>query len=370
MTGLLTDTLHDRADRLEPPALDIAGIIATGDRRRRRQRAGGLAVGACALLVAAGLAIPPLVGGDSGGGSGVDPDRGGSAFATAFAENRPSYAKSSQIHLDGRTFDVGHRVEAYVQTADGVVFADADGVVRFGDGETVTELGRTSAPDLRLHSDDDHVVAWQDSEGDRGIRVYDTATGQRDELGRGQVAGVDDGAIYLVDDGALQRWRPSTDPAGEAMEKLPTEDVGPGFELMDVAGDTWLYTPAGSGDETILGKAGSGSRIPSVSSAVLSPDGTYLVSEESDELHVRDAGSARDLPMRHPDHQFVAGYRWLSDDSFAAIGLPDLRGARRDDQLSIDLLTCSVPEGSCTTSAPDIGTLDDGITIPIGQPLG
>ena len=38
MTGLLNDLMHDRADRLEPPELDLAGIVREGDERVRRRR--------------------------------------------------------------------------------------------------------------------------------------------------------------------------------------------------------------------------------------------------------------------------------------------------------------------------------------------
>ena len=46
MTGLLKDVMHDRADSLDAPDLDVAAMLRDGDRQVRRRLTG--VVGAAA----------------------------------------------------------------------------------------------------------------------------------------------------------------------------------------------------------------------------------------------------------------------------------------------------------------------------------
>ncbi|HEY7044937.1 MAG TPA: hypothetical protein VH419_14810, partial [Nocardioidaceae bacterium] len=66
MSELLKDVMNERAGAAHIPDLDVASIIATGDRRIRRRR---VAVGMAAVsaVVAAAVAVPAVVDHDSAG---------------------------------------------------------------------------------------------------------------------------------------------------------------------------------------------------------------------------------------------------------------------------------------------------------------
>ena len=141
-------------------------------------------------------------------------------MAAAFAAHEPSYAVDQTIHIDGDTFDVGHRVRALVQTDRGVVFTDPDGDVYAADGEAEDRIGHTdrSRVGQRLVADGSRV-AWLDAPGARFVTV-DQATGREETVPAQPLAGefaahplaIDGNVVYGVDARGALRLGPR-DPA-------------------------------------------------------------------------------------------------------------------------------------------------------------
>ncbi|WP_248581442.1 hypothetical protein [Nocardioides sp. InS609-2] len=67
MTGLLSDLMHDRADTLAAPELDLDALMRDGQRRVVRRRTAFVGGGAALAVVAvvAGLTAPGLLFTDS-----------------------------------------------------------------------------------------------------------------------------------------------------------------------------------------------------------------------------------------------------------------------------------------------------------------
>ncbi len=95
---------------------------------------------------------------------------------------------------------------------------------------------------------------------------------------------------------------------------------------------------------------------------ILSPDGRYLVSETADENVVSDTATGARLPFDLGEYSFLAGYRWLDDDTYAALAMKDVSGDRAD------LLRCEVTTGSCEPVVTGRDLLGDSrLVIPIGE---
>ena len=155
MTGLLKDVMHDRADSLDAPDLDMVAMLRDGDRQVRRRRTGVIGAAAASLVVVAGIAVPTLLSGDSS-----RPD-----VAAPVVSYELAYAVGGTIHDGSRTVETGLAISALVQAPSGYVVADRQGRVHTVlDGEA-QQVGRLADPDRglsRLVSDDD-VIAWVDS---------------------------------------------------------------------------------------------------------------------------------------------------------------------------------------------------------------
>ncbi len=133
MTGLLTDVMHDRADTLDAPDLDVAAMVRDGDRRAGRRRVVGLVgLTAASLVVAAGVTLPALLSGDA-----RDADVSAPVVSYDLA-----YAVGSTIHDGSRTVETDVRISALVQGVSGYVVADRQGRVHtVVDGES-TQVGQ------------------------------------------------------------------------------------------------------------------------------------------------------------------------------------------------------------------------------------
>ena len=164
MTGLLKDVMHDRADSLDPPELDVAAMVRDGERRAARRRAalGGLAGLAAAAAAVVAVGAPSLW----PSGTRTATTTSESPFAAAFDAHEPAYALGATVHVDGRTFDVGRDVVAMVQSDAGVVFTDREGAVWAADGDGAPlEVGRTHARHPSLETDGS-LVAWTERDGE------------------------------------------------------------------------------------------------------------------------------------------------------------------------------------------------------------
>jgi hypothetical protein len=372
VTGLLKDVMHDRADSLDAPALALAAMVRDGDRRvAHRRGAAGLGLAAAAAAVVA-FGLPAVWPGD--GTRAVEE----SPFAAAFRAHAPAYARGSTVHVDGRTFDVGHEVFALVQSSAGVVFTDPEGTVWASDGSGApAEVGRTHATHPSLEADGS-LVAWTERDGDLPVyAVLDQATGTgvvrsslsatsgmgrlRDDPDPALVYAVDGGTVYVRDSRGLVAWDPATDAQ---------RVVGPagGFTVDDVkAGMIAHSTDAGrSGQATYrVGPAlGEGTVLDAWNGFALSPDGRWLIGEsDPDEAAVYDTTTGRATDARVDGYSFFVGYGWADEDTYVGLGLN-----KPYDAASVDLLSCDVG-GGCTVTASGIGTVEDGVVVPLGTSM-
>ena len=369
MTGLLTDVMHERAEALERTTVDVTGIVREGDKRVRRRRTSVLG-GAAGLTLVAAFAVPALVG---GGGPGddttvIDPD-----LAAAFVAHTPSYAVGSEVTVDGTTFDVGHPVRAYVQTDVGVVFSDADGTVWAANGADVTEVGTINAEVPQLVADGARV-GWVEPGDPPVFVVYDQSTGGtvRDPLqnvaGMSDVRDGKDAAVVYALDGELAyvktqqgaaAWNTST---GD-LTFLDTEANG--FTITDAKNGLIAYRPAGAEDEQVIrvgSTLDSGTEIPLWTAYDLSPDGRYLMGEQdADDVRVYDTGTGEAMPKDDYGYAYFGGYQWIDSQHYAALGFHE-----PFESDLVDILSCTVVTGVCTPVAEDVGSMDDGLAIPIG----
>jgi hypothetical protein len=372
MTGLLTDVMHDRADSLDAPTLDVAAMVRDGERRvaRRRLRTTGTVGLAAAAAAVVAVGAPALW----SGGSTTATE---STFAAAFEAHSPAYAVGSTVHVDGRTFDVGRDVHAMVQTDAGVVFTDPNGAVWATDGSTEpVEVGRTHARHPSLETDGS-LVAWTERRGDMPIyAALDQAAGTdvvryslsarrgmgelRDERDPALVYAVDGADVYVRDSRGLVAW----DPVSGAERVL-----GPagGSTVEDVkAGLIAHTTSAGPGRTTYrVGPAlGEGTRLDAWNGFALSPDGRWLIGEdEPDEAALFDTTTGRMTDASVDGYSFFVGYGWADEDTYVGLGLNEPY-----DAASVDLLTCDVG-GGCAVTAAGIGTFEDGVVIPLGTSM-
>jgi len=372
MTDLLTETLHERADALPAPQLDVTAMIHTGDRRLRRRRAavrGGLA--AAALTVA--VTVPWALG---GGDAPRGVDDGG--LTAAFAAHAPSYAVGSVVRLDDESFDVGHDIRAYVQTDDGVVFSDPSGVVYAANGGEVTEVGRIDAKYPRLVAGGPRA-AWVEPQGNQApvFVVYDQSAGEVSRSALDNVAGMSDlrdgrdpAVVYAVD-GATVWVRSHTgvlawDTATDTHEVMATD--ADGFTISDVKnGLIATEIPDDAGSTVTVGpRVGEGTSLPLWSAYYLSPSGRYFLGEpEPDDVRVYDTSTGKAMPENTEDYGYFGAYQWIDDEHYAALGVDvDEQGAGTS---AVDIFRCTVATGACTRVADDVGTLDGGFTLPVGE---
>lgn len=387
MTGLLKDLMHERADRLDTPVLDLAAITREGDRRIRRRRLAAGAVGAAAAITVAGFA-PRLV--DDGGRA----DDGDVATSDA---GLLTWAAGSTIHAGGEAIDVGHRIHAFVETEDGYVFTDPDGAVWvWADGRAtrtgqVARDGDSSAPELVT---DGQWTAWVAASEDGAAFEYVGPGGQGGGFAAGAAAAVGpdgqplpeeeqaeppavyalvDGTAYYFDGTATQASRLADDGAGEGdltfEGRVVVEDVVDGLYLLT----TRTAGPGGEEATRVTRDPAQAGRVLDVRGGDLSPDGRYVMSENSarasDDFTLLDVTSGEELtPAIAADYGFFLGYAWADADTYSAFGLTGIGGDEPAD-VEIDLLTCSASARTCTVAAEGPESVED-FELPVGMHIG
>jgi hypothetical protein len=376
MTGLLKDVMHDRADSLDPPQLDVAAMVRDGEQRvaRRRTRSIGLAGLAAAAAAVVAVGAPSLW---PSGTTTATTTTSESPFAAAFDAHEPAYALGATVHVDGRTFDVGRDVVAMVQSDAGVVFTDREGAVWAADGDGAPlEVGRTHARHPSLETDGS-LVAWTERDGEMPVyAVLDQSTGSgvvrsslqaepgmgrlRDERDPALVYAVDGGEVYVRDSRGLVAWDPATD-------RQRVVGAAGGFTVDDVkAGLIAHSVDAADGESTYrVGEGlGEGTVVPAWNGFSLSPDGRWLLGEtDPDEAALFDTATGAPTDARVDGYSFFVGYGWADTDTYVGLGLN-----KPYDAASVDLLTCEVG-GGCTVTASGIGAVDEGVVVPIGTSM-
>jgi hypothetical protein len=389
MTGLLKETMREQADAQAPPAIDVESLARAGDRRMRRSRlTTGLAAAGVAGILAIGTVLgPQLVGDDGTTDDSLVAGTGGST-AGAFVERLPTYAIDDVIYYGNTPLDVGQRVESFVQTDDGFVYATIDGQIHLADDTTNAPIGHTSPDGLYLKADDTgSLVAWVEFSAGQApeLVVYNTAD-------RKEVVRTDEGTrpdmqsfrdtdsvyVYAVDDRTVY-WRNEDGLVALDVETRSSTvlraDATP-FDISDVAnghvahqvfedeneGSTGLYV------STDLSRPGR--PFPSGWEGYLSPGARYISTDQADELAVYDVATREDVTPDTLGYEFVGAYAWLDDSTVTMIGIQSLgRGSQ-----PIDILTCEVPLGACKVTAEGVATYsEDGpvaLVLPVGERLG
>jgi hypothetical protein len=372
MTGLLADALHERADTLGPPDLDVDRIVQDGDRRVRHGRT-GVAVAAAALVAAAagGVAVADHAGDDR------------PAVATTLDESAPlSYASGSEIHVGDTVLDVGEVVQSFVLTDAGPVWTTAEGDVMTEQDGAPVRLGRTSTDGYYLKADGS-LAAWVEFPDGSPAEfvVYDTAA--RSEVLRstegtseGMKAFRDDrdvAYVYAVD-GRSVYWHSNQGAVRHDLDTGDSEvlgDVG-AFAISDVAGGLIAYQldPGTSGMDTegvFVGPSlREGTDMRHQGTAYLSADGSYVSFEDADEMFVSDTATGADATPAVKGYPFHVVSQWLDDDTAAVFGL---RSTDEHGPLDVDFLSCDIPTAQCTVVGHDTVTYGE-FQLPIGEHIG
>lgn len=354
MTGLLKDLMHDRADILDAPDLDLGSITAAGDRRLRRRRttfAGSLV----AAAVAAGLALPALLPGD--GGDGVDRVTDGTDATPAAL----SWITGSTLHRVGQPdIELGADVRAWVWAGDAVVYTDADrGVHVWQDGET-RAIG-TIAPGL---ADDDaelvadeSSVAWIDER--LHLTLHDVASGETRSVEldqartRARVTALDAGTVYATDDRGVITWAIGAD---QRLQVLDGDEV-----VLDAESGTIVRrTEDGSGRVTGPGRSIT---FTMDSFANLSPDGTLVTAESNDEGVILDTATGARIDVAS-GHEWSLPYQWLDDGTVAVLAFDGINRANGNPRAYLQ--SCETATGECTAPGTEVPSTFGAFQLPIG----
>ncbi|KRF36002.1 hypothetical protein [Nocardioides sp. Soil805] len=371
MTGILEDVLHDRADSLAAPDLDVAAMVRDGERRARRGRVGVIAAVAASVAVVGALAVPAVL-----------PDREpGSTVAVQPRAEPLVYAVGTSIHDGDTVIDTGVRIRALVQTESGYVVSDAAGDVLVVSGEGTDRVGRLADGEHPRFQTDGDLVAWVDASDGGSIAALDVSEGttvevalaswpgrtvvagvERELGGAAQVAAVDGRTVYVSDRRGVLAW----DPFGSGGTSLVAGPDGAEVEVVDVQNGVFAYhvrggTPAAKTEEFRVGTDLRTGRVLPVWGGRLSPDGGHLISETADVNHVYDTADGRRLPFDEGGYAFLVGYRWLDEDTYAGLGLATM------ESTTPDLLTCEVATGACTLAVGRPASVEDGLVLPISE---
>lgn len=378
MTDLLKDTLDHQVSTLDPPRVDVDRLIRDGNRRVARRRTAWAGGGVAAATVLA-LAIPQLPIGGGGGNSGTARDEANSQFAAAFTEHTPTYTVGTTVHIGARTFEISQPARAFVQTSIGIVYADADGVVRATDGGSETEIGTLSFhfADRALASDGP-MAAWIEAGDTPQLAVLDQSSGEvsRTSLQAGavttefdvpaEVAAIDGDTVYLQDARGLLSWRD-----GE-LEVLMAGNAGRRLELDDVKNGVFAWRATNSDSYRVGRDLSSGVQVEAFGGGTLSPDGSALALEvdygQNPAVIDTATGDPIPAPARTQDGWHL-GYAWPDSDTYVAVAIRGIDGSEPEPAggWRFEQLTCSVTAVSCQSVETELRPGSDGSTIPIGR---
>lgn len=353
MTDLLTELMHDKADSVGAPDLDVLAMVREGNRRVGRRRNAVLGAGVAAVVVAA-IAVPTMVVNGRDTARDVQP-------TSIFATPQPAFATGSTVHVGDRSFDVGRRVQALYVTTAGIVFADDAGTVFATDGTArPEEIGNADLSHGSLVGDGSRA-GWIEQQDGRPpvFTVWDQTTGKRqtlefDTAGEGateydaSLFAIDGDDVYLRDARGMIRWDvESGDLTGLGRPQ--------GAEISDVKSGVIAHTLPRDPENPVEFEVfagtdfGGGTPLDLVQPSTLNPSGTMLLGQLYDEIAVvADTSDGSITPLDTPAYDQLNPYSWLDDDTFAAVGLKlDTDSPRRD------ILACDI-DGACTAVGTDL----------------
>lgn len=308
------------------------------------------------------------------------PDTG---FSAAFALGEPTYAIGKIVRVGNDSFQVDHPLKSFVQTTDGIVYADDQGRVWATAGDDEQQIGSLAWRYGHLVTDGPWV-AWINAGSPEQITAFNQHTGMTestpaeigDRKGNGEfedVTAIDGAAVLVQDERGSVNWDTGSDEvtvlADAAPSSLRVEDAKNGIFA-------WSVDPTAFQDDIqqqfgVGPDLASGTPIAAASGHLgqfrLSPDGTVLAAEVEDGVPgLFSTDSGQPLALDTSQFDFPVLHKWLSNDAIAGFGIQKISGAD-ESTWRMDLLTCRVSTGACEVEIPSIGTFADHITLPVGQ---
>ncbi len=296
----------------------------------------------------------------------------------------PAYAIGSTIHDGDRTLDAGGPVLSFVRTDRGfvaIVGENGRSVHRDGEpaevvlvsGRDVRHLADAFSGSAELHADDtgslvafyedDELVVVDLAQGDERVLRWG-ATSPFDSSGAPMLLALDDGKVYVDDDGAV---RPLDLTSCETVS-LPVEASG----VEDVAGEVVAeHDGSGSAPATRVRRlsAEEGRVIEGADEPVLSPDGEYVA------VRVRPArGSVKDGRIievatgvdvtPESDYRWHWFFQWL--DERHVVGFASTRAPLDPlDGNEVDVIACTIGTGRCRVVGHETLRIDR-FAVPTG----
>jgi hypothetical protein len=338
MTGLLKDTFTEEAEAIGDPVVDLAAIVATGNRRIRRRRLAKVivAVAASAAVVTGGLTAAQQFG----------PDEGVRVASGPLAERRPTWADGKQIHYGAEVIRVPSAISSFLQTNEAFVFTTANGdVYRTGTDGGASRIGKGSKSHQLAADADRSIVGWVDATPKipqfvlynlvTGDEVARTAAGNRVVTAAGdppRVAAIDDGVAYFGASDGLRRWDIATG-TGELIKPK----ASPTFVLAAEAGQILWEHPLGGDNDLGLGKDLNAPDPAHFEgwTGTISPQVRYLLTDKADVTRVVDVRTGTTTIVTIPGYGLIVATQWKDDRTFFAVGF-------RTEESPLDLLTCTI----------------------------
>lgn len=360
MTEMLKQLMHEQASAPHFDPVDLDALTRVGDRRVRRRRFGSAVAGVAAVAV---LATATTLASDR-------EDETAPVVDTPAVQQQLTWSAGSTIHAGDTSLETGRDVSSFVRTSVGYAMTDDAGNVLSVRGDDVTEVGTVDAEHPFLVSDPDGpLTGWVEVvDGQPGFMVHDQETGATTRYddatarGMGTLADEADAAYFYAIDGRTAYWR---DRRGAVAVDLDTGDVRVvdakalnGFDIAAVRDGLIAF----SGQGTTIGTSRTGGvRLPEAygTVGVFSPDLAYY-SSDADEPSVWDLETRERVRLQLDGYSFAVGYEWLDADTLAVLGL-------RNQKAPFELLSCAVPEGSCTAEVELPGKTPGAFALPVGQ---
>lgn len=377
----LREHLDRAADAPSFRAVDLDAVVGRGSRlRARRRMASGVAALAALAVVGAGLGLAV----ESRPEASRDLEPAGTSTGPAPTSDTPlAWARDGVVHLGQETVRPAHGVDAFLQSADGLIVLGTDGRVRRLDAGSPDEtLLDPSAPPIgdrfapRLVTDGYAWVGWVTAPRAGDVRLHlvsllDDGSAPRTTSLAGlgttdasPLVSISDGTAYVrladgvvpmrLDSRRTQQVEPLPSGAGDWVVDVRggtvVRAVGDGTTATDQDGRTRTLTSDG---RPILGSRG-----------LVSPTGSGYAPDLDHVTVVRATGKA-DLDLT-PDvgsryAYFSTVYRWIDDSTVAVL-------AAEAEQGPYALLRCDVYSRACGTEV----RLDspDGLVLPTGERIG
>ena len=369
MNASISD-LQARVDNVEVPHVDVAGLVAAGERRLRRRRA-AITTGGVAAVLALAIGTATLTDRSNTSQEPVkEPTPSPTVEKDAPSVRQLTYAVESTIHYGGRVIDVGETVHFVDVTDDGAVFVrggafgqqPGGNALWFTDGSDTERIGTISgSPSWGYYAADSaagSILAWWDpTVGDPGeIVVFDTEA--MHELTRFpapdastlDVLSVHDDAVYWAPDEAPCELGDGDGDYCRRYEWVMRYDVEDGSSAR-VEGASYNEDMR-SRPRTIVAPYRDNAEVPGtfpMGHIGFNRHGTDLVAydEGGTELTISEGRTGKPIHLRVADATsslFSTLTQWLDDDRFVLFAYTGNATEWADEG---DIFICALSSGTC-----------------------